>query len=794
MGRARDATPRNGRSGAEPPQLGPLHGALGATRYDPDLVVLHSGWSRLAFQPLGDVAGTPLEGFVHGDTRYVGRYVVALEGRGLRRTVASVLGSDRWCGVFVDAGAAGAGDLPIGVVPRGALELTVHRALEGGWAEALELVNHGGSPVDACLRIELACPLDDVQYAEEMKREDGTPPGAGCPPRVEHDAGETRLVFRRELGRRAHAPRDELRAMLGDGLPRDGDLVARELRLALPRDASVDHAGGTTTVRIARTLAPRGAARVTLRFTVVHDDRARIEAPDPRPREALPAPPPPGAPHATRIRTASAALDLVLAQARDDLHALSLPAAGPEGGPEVLVAGVPRYVGVFGRDVLTAAWQAALFSPRFMIGALDGVARYAGVRYDAFRDEEPGRLLHERRLDFDSELGARNRELYYGDVASTPFFVVTLANAYHWTGDRALVDRFRPALEGACRFLERRLDVGGGFVVYAPASEHGNRHHAWKDSGDAIVDGRGRIQGPPIAAVEVQGYCHLALLAAAELMVVTGDPRRAAALVRRARDLAARFHRAFYLPHERFYAVGLDARGAPIDAIASNVGHCLGCRIVPASRAGEVVARLLSDGMFSGWGVRTLDASNPAYDPFSYHRGSVWPVENATIAAGMRLLGFEDECERIVAAQLAAATLFDRMRLPEAMTGHPRSPDRPIPGCYPYSNPLQAWSVSAIPFFVQVLLGVRAAAPLRTLLVKPRLPAWLPWLELRDLRVGSAIVSLEFERTARGRQRWRVLAKDGPLRVIEATTLSAIGRRWAGTFTAGPQVAAGGSR
>jgi glycogen debranching enzyme len=204
-----------------------------------------------------------------------------------------------------------------------------------------------------------------------------------------------------------------------------------------------------------------------------------------------------------------------------------------------------------------------------------------------------------------------------------------------------------------------------------------------------------------------------------------------------------------------------------VDAVASNAGHALACGIVERGKAAGVARRLLSEELFSGWGIRTLSSANPAYDPFSYHRGSVWPVENATIAAGLRLCGFHDEAARVIRAQLDAAACFADARLPEVISGHARSEATPLPGLYPEANLLQAWSSSSVLFFLWVLLGLRPVAPLRTLLVKPHLPEWLPWVEVEGLRVGTSLVSLAFWRNDRGAARWKVLERRGRLLVLE---------------------------
>jgi glycogen debranching enzyme len=458
----------------------------------------------------------------------------------------------------------------------------------------------------------------------------------------------------------------------------------------------------------------------------------------------------------------------ILARAAGDLDALWLPTLGaPDHFPAGLNAGVPRYIGVFGRDILTAGWQASLRSSRYNEDALARIALYRGVKRDDWRDEEPDRILHERRANPNAELGRSNRELYYGDVAATPFWVVTLASAYNWNGSREFLRSQVPTLDGCVRWIRRKLREGQGFVYYAPRSSEPNRNQGWKDSGDAIVDARGRVYVPPLAVAEVQGYCFLALLSAAELALSLRRTDEARALYREAMELRRRFNAAYWLPREKFVALALDAEGRPVDGVGSNAGHCLGCGILEREKAAHVARRLLADDLFSGWGIRTLSTQNPAYDPFSYHRGSVWPVENATISAGLRLCGFDEEAAKVIGAQFSAAACFPALRLPEVLSGHERSAERPLPGLYPEANLLQAWSVSSIFFYLWVLLGLRPFAPLRTLLLKPWLPEWLPWVEVEDLRVGDAVVSLAFRRTERGTVRWKVLEKRGRLLILE---------------------------
>jgi glycogen debranching enzyme len=662
------------------------------------------------------MSGRPLEGFFEADTQLVTRYEWRINGVVPQCTFSAQTAANQWIGVFYLPGSMEEGDLPEGTLPRGSIEMRVRRAINGAWRESIDIRRHGSKSQRVELSLRLACPIGDVGWHEEMKRT--SPARSGVAP-------DRNLRFERRFGKN-----------------RRGREIVRALSLAFKSNAPVRvHRGRITTLssRADRIL------RLELRF------QPEIDGTRSRPFHPI-------ADVKARIRSGHAQTNLMLAQCADDLDALQLPAWGKSDGPVSVAAGVPRYIGFFCRDILTTAWQSSLLTIQPLIRSLHHVSTFRGQKWDARRDEEPDRIAHELRMGPLAALGKTNRDAYFGDVASTPFWIFALANAFHWTGDSELVKQHAPTLEGCCRWIERRLEAGRGFIYYAPASAEGNRHHAWKDSGDAIVDARGRIRIPPLAACEIQGYAYLALLAAAELSLALQRFRRARDFFRQASDLKRRFNRAFWMPEHSFFAVALDADGRPIDSIASNIGHGLGCGIIDADKVPSVVARLMSRDLFSPWGIRTLSTDNPAYDPFSYHRGSVWPVENATIAGGMRLWGYDEQAARIIGALFQAAEHFPNFRLPEVMSGH----DSPIPGLYPNSNLLQAWSVSSIPFSIQVLLGLRPYAQLQVLLVKPHLPDWLPWIEVRDLRVGRARVSLRFER-----DRWTVLEKKGRLLVLE---------------------------
>jgi len=241
------------------------------------------------------------------------------------------------------------------------------------------------------------------------------------------------------------------------------------------------------------------------------------------------------------------------------------------------------------------------------------------------------------------------------------------------------------------------------------------------------------------------------------------EARRA---LQKARDLKARFNEKFWLDDLQFIALGLDSQGRPIRSITSNPGHCLASGIVDDARVPVIADRLMRDDLFSGWGIRTLSSSNPAYNPYSYHRGSVWPVEQGTFVLGFVRYGLHHHAERLTRAQFDTAALFDFCRLPELLAGHQRDARHPFPALYPQANSPQAWSASALVMMVQSLLGLYPYAPLHLLLVDPRLPEWLPELTLSNLRVGQAQVDLRFFRTEDGASDYRVLDVRGPLHVV----------------------------
>lgn len=387
--------------------------------------------------------------------------------------------------------------------------------------------------------------------------------------------------------------------------------------------------------------------------------------------------------------------------------------------------------------MLTIAWQALLAMPTMMRDTLRLNAAHQGTTIDDWHDVEPGKMIHQMRRGPLSVLGMDPVLRYHGDYATPPDFLIMLGQYLAWTDDRALARELLPVAPKAIDWLDRYADLDGdGFIEYVTRSEMGVKNQGWKDSHDAIVDEAGAIVPNPIATSELQAYWYAGLELVAPAFFLAGDRAYALELLKKSRDLKRRFDRAFWMEAEGFYALGLDPDKRQIRSIASNAGHLLATGIVPREKGQLVAQRMMQPDLFSGWGVRTDASDHPAYNPFSYHLGSVWPVENGTFALGFGRYGCWDERHHLAEGLFAATDLFVGNRLPEAIGGLPRDARHPHPGIYPESNAPQGWSDSTVVILVQALLGLRPVAPLGLLVVDPHRPPWPPDLRLEG--VGAA--------------------------------------------------------
>ena len=452
----------------------------------------------------------------------------------------------------------------------------------------------------------------------------------------------------------------------------------------------------------------------------------------------------------TSLHTTNNSVSSAYLEALEDLGSLRLPEH--DLGPDVWVpaAGVPWFVALFGRDSLVASYQAMMVHGPFARGALRELARYQATARDDWRDAQPGKILHELRHGELAHFHQIPFTPYYGTADATILYLIVLHEYYKWTGDRELVEELRDVADRCLGWIDTYGDLDGdGLQEWKTFSDQGYENMCWKDSGDCVVYRTGAQAPQPKGTCELQGYVYDAKMRMAELYDVLDDQGTATRLRREAATLQRKFEAAYWMEDEGIYALGLDPDKKQIDAVASNAGHCLWSRIASPEHARRVVARLFQPDMWCGWGIRTLSSRNPAYNPFSYQRGSVWPHDNGIIAAGMKRYGFADEANKIAEGTFAAASFFDSFRLPEVFAGVERRPST-FPSQYMGANIPQAWAAGAVPHLIRAILGLRPDAPNGVLYVNPTLPEWLPELTLERLKVGRAIMDLRFWRDGDG--------------------------------------------
>ena len=429
-------------------------------------------------------------------------------------------------------------------------------------------------------------------------------------------------------------------------------------------------------------------------------------------------------------------------------------------------AGVPWFVTLFGRDSLITALQVLAFNPGIAEDTLRLLATYQGTRVDEWRDEEPGKILHELRVGEMANLDIIPHTPFYGTVDATPLFLILMARHAAWTGDLTLFNKLRSHVERALTWMdEYGIRHGLPYLAYMSRSNGNLVNQGWKDSGDAIVNADGRLARSPLALVEVQGYGYLAKQAIADLYARSGDHERALRLRQEADAFRRRFNRDFWMEEKDCYALALQADGTPAAVVSSNPGQALWTGITDLEKAERTIRRLMADDMFSGWGVRTLSDRERAYNPIGYHLGTVWPHDNSIIAAGFRRYGYDREALRIFDGLFSAAFHFRDHQLPELFCGFSRE-EYQIPVNYPVACHPQAWAAGTMPFLIETLLGLTPEAFERRLrIVHPILPDFLDRLQLRRLRIGTATVDLEFYRD-RHRVDVEVLRTNGPLEVV----------------------------
>ena len=578
------------------------------------------------------------------------------------------------------------------------LSVIRQRSVARGFHEELTILNHASKPVSLEVRLDAACDFADLFEVKDALRKKG---------RYATNVARRKLTLGYERGS-----------------------FVRATAITATRPARFDAEGLTFTVRIpAHGEWSAGVDVVTER---VGAGQAPLEPQDPKRARA-------------RMRKNLARwiddapsvecdwdpLKSIYRRSLVDLAALrfSPPIAGGRALP---AAGLPWFMTMFGRDSIFTSLQALPFTPELAATTLRALGDWQGVRSDDFRDEDPGRILHEMRYGEMTAFEERPHSPYYGSVDATPLYVVLLDEYERWTGDRGLVRELEIEARAALRWIDEYADLQGtGYIWYRRRNEEtGLENQCWKDSWDSISFRDGSLPGFPRATCELQGYAYDAKLRGARLARdIWKDAELADELEREAADLKRRFNRDFWVEDGEYFALALDQDGRRVDALASNNGHLLWSGIVDKSKASAVARHLVGPRLFSGWGVRTLATGEGRYNPIGYHTGTVWPFDNSFVAWGLRRYGFAEEAAQVAAGILDAAEFFDG-RLPEAFGGYPRDLTK-YPVQYPTACSPQAWSTGTPLLLLRTMLGLEPHGD--QMIVDPALPSAIGHLELLDI-------------------------------------------------------------
>ena len=643
----------------------------------------------------GDIDATPTDphGLFHNDTRFLSRWVLTVDGH--RLNVLSVDELQYFASQFFLVPGTGTVyvDSPMSVVRR--------RAVGLGFHEDLGVVNHTAEPRDVEVRIAADCDFADLFEVKDALAKKGE-----RYQRVED--GRLVLGYRRQR-------------------------FVRETWISPTAAAEIDQQG----LRFRVHLEPHG------QWTTCLDVAAAVTglaAPRARPKYAHGAETP--KPNmgssleqwigsAPRLVSSWPSLPRTYRRSLEDLAALRFfPAMAPEQA--MPAAGLPWFMTVFGRDSLITSLQALPFVPELARTSLVVLGARQGTTRDDFRDEEPGRIMHEARLGEMTAFEERPHSPYFGTSDATPLFLVLLDEYERWTGDGDLVRKLEPEARAALRWIDEWGDCDGdGYVEYDRRNtQTGLENQCWKDSWNSILFADGSLAPLPRATCEIQGYVYDARRRCARLARdFWGDAALAQKLEQQAAELKRRFNQDYWIPGREFFALALDGQKRPVDALTSNIGHLLWSGIADEDKAQACVRHLLGDRLFSGWGIRTMAAGEGGYNPIGYHVGTVWPFDNSLIAWGLRRYGYREEAARVALAMLEAASFFDG-RLPEAFAGYPRHVTR-FPVEYPTACTPQAWSTAAPLLLLRTLLGLEPVGD--RLLVDPAVPAALGQLELLDI-------------------------------------------------------------
>jgi glycogen debranching enzyme len=655
------------------------------------LVQILNGNTFVVSDSRGDIEASPTDptGLFAFDTRFLSTWILTVDGE--RMNALSVDDLQYFETRFFLVPGTGT------VYVDAKLSVIRVRAVGNGFHEELTILNHADEPVDLTVRLEAASDFADLFEVKDALEKKG---------RYSTRADGETLV-----------------------LAYDRETFGRSTAISASEPARVDKKGLTFAISI----EPHGRWGTQLDVRTERlgpasgepdEDAARRR---PRMQRNLER----WLDQAPRLECDWDALKATYRRSLVDLAALrfSPPIAG---GHSLPAAGLPWFMAMFGRDSILTSLQALPFEPELAATTLRALGDWQGIGVDDFRDEDPGRILHEMRYGELTAFEERPHSPYYGSADATPLYVVLLDEYERWTGDRALVRELEVEARAALDWIDRYADLqGNGYVSYKRRNEEtGLENQCWKDSWDSISFSDGRLPGFPRATCELQGYAYDAKVRGARLArLFWKDAALAERLEREAADLKRRFNRDFWVSDGEYFALALDQDGNQVDALSSNNGHLLWSGIVDKSKAKAVARHLLGPRLFSGWGVRTLAEGEGRYNPIGYHVGTVWPFDNSFIAWGLRRYGFKQEAAAIAAGILEAAEFFDG-RLPEAFGGYERG-ETSFPVQYPTACSPQAWSTGTPLLLLCTMLGLEPEG--EHLVVDPALPSRIGRLELLDI-------------------------------------------------------------
>jgi glycogen debranching enzyme len=635
----------------------------------------------------GDIEASPTDasGLFSFDTRFLSRWVLSLNGERLGALSVDDLQYFETRFFLVPGTGTVYIDAKLSVIRR--------RTVGGGFQEELTILNHDDEPIALEVRIDAASDFADLFEVKDALKKKGK-----------------------------YSTRAERRRLV---LGYERETFRRETVVTATGPARFDEQGLTFKVKI----EPHGSWSTGLDVAVGGFEA--IEASRGRRKQTMARSLQKWLDEAPRLECDRQELKATYRRSLVDLAALRFSPA-VAGGLSLPAAGLPWFMTMFGRDSIFTSLQALPFTPELAAATLRALGQWQGSRVDDFRDEDPGRILHEMRYGEMTAFEERPHSPYYGCADATPLYVVLLDEYERWTGDRKLVRELEYEARAALDWIDDYADLqGNGYVWYQRRNEKtGLENQCWKDSWDSISYRDGTLPGFPRATCELQGYAYDAKVRGARLArAVWKDATLAERLEQEAADLKRRFNRDFWVERGGYFALALDTDGRQVDALASNNGHLLWSGIVDKSKATSVVRHLLGPRLFSGWGVRTLAEGEGRYNPIGYHVGTVWPFDNSFIAWGLRRYGFKEEAARIADGILAAAELFDG-RLPEAFGGYERSVTK-YPVQYPTACSPQAWSTGTPLLLLRTMLGLEPRGD--DLIVDPALPRGIGHVELLDI-------------------------------------------------------------